>query len=304
MTSGIGFTHAAICSRSLLYAVAVVDELDAANVRHAVLWKRTEAWQSWTVKNRIIAICKLDPVTGQVLFVGNDGNMLRYEGDSFQPEAIGVPEKGPSALRTLTAAQVIGKYVYAAGMQRQVFRRPLAGGNWSRCDQTCLEDGKPFRMAGFLAIQGFHEEDLYATGYHGEIWHFDGKRWTSLDSPTNVRITSICCVEPGVVYLSGDHGLLLKGNNTDGWEVIGDGSYPHTFWSMEYFAGVLYLSSNHGKLFQLEDQAIVPVDFKLKHEVSTFTLTQGDGLLLSIGNHDLLLLDGETWSPIPLPKPP
>lgn len=302
MTQGLGFTHAAICQRDLIYVVAVVDELDAVNMRHAVLWKwDSTRWQSWTVQNRIIAACSVIPSEGHVLFVGNDGNMVYFDGKAFRQESIRVPLDGPNALRTLTSARVIGKSIFVVGMQRQVFRRPLQGGPWIRADQGTLENSKPFKVAGFLSLDGLCENDIYAAGYFGEIWHYDGNRWRSLDSPTNVKITAVCCVTPEVVYLSGEHGLLLRGNK-NGWVTLGDGITPQTYWSLEYFGESLYISNNQGQIFQILDDEIVPVDLQLEREVSTFVLTQGDNTLLSIGNQDLLLFDGKSWSPLTLPS--
>ncbi len=39
--------------------------------------------------------------------------------------------------------------------------------------------------SGFKDIDGFSENDLYACG--GEIMHFDGQRWTKLDTPTSAK---------------------------------------------------------------------------------------------------------------------
>ena len=57
--------------------------------------------------------------------------------------------------------------------------------------------------AGFEAIAGFGEENIYAVGWRGEIWQRKDDGWIQRDSPANVILTGVCCTDDGYVYICG-----------------------------------------------------------------------------------------------------
>jgi hypothetical protein len=61
--------------------------------------------------------------------------------------------------------------------------------------------------------------ELYAVGWQGEIWHYDGEKWHQLPSPTKLVLVDVCCAGDGTVYACGREGLLLKGRDQT-WEIV------------------------------------------------------------------------------------
>ncbi len=58
-------------------------------------------------------------------------------------------------------------------MKRQVYRR----GGERRWTDMSAPFPKPRETAGFEAIDGYSSNEIYAVGWSGEIWQFNGKKW-------------------------------------------------------------------------------------------------------------------------------
>lgn len=59
---------------------------------------------------------------------------------------------------------------------------------------------------------------FYAVGDNGSIFHSpDGENWTQEESNTDSDLFSVSCPIPGLVYVVGAHGTILR-RTTSGWE--------------------------------------------------------------------------------------
>jgi hypothetical protein len=156
----------------------------------------------------------------------------------------------------------IGGAAFIAGTLRTVFRRE-GPNRW-----TCLsgndlavrdEEEKQGRDFGFNDIGGFSLEDIYACGDDGDLCYYNGKQWETLDSPTNEKLTALCCAPNGKVYIGGGDGLLIEGRG-DEWQIIGrrdtrgfttDGSQEQagmgaTIKDMAWYKDRLYMATDQG----------------------------------------------------------
>ncbi len=188
----------------------------------------------------------------------------------------------------------IGTRVYAVGGDRQAYRRVRAG-EWIAFDDTARPNPSDSTVYGFESVDGFAEDDIYAVGWKGEIWRFDGSAWELQPSPTNVLLTAVCCAPNGCVYAGGREGLLLSGRGNR-WDVVDTGSLRADFWSIVWFDEVLYLSGMQG-LFRLWKGQVEFVDPGLGPS-SFNTLAVEAGTLWSIGATDVLVFDGRHWQRI------
>lgn len=180
-------------------------------------------------------------------------------------------------------------YAYACGMKRQVYRR-AAEAQWVAMHAP---EGKQGTTAGFEAIAGFDEKEIYAVGWEGEIWQFTKKKWLERSSPVNIILTGVVCAPGGVVYICGQNGTLLAGRG-DTWEVLPQDNIEDDFWDLCWFKNRLYVSSM-SYLYELEKRELVPVDFGKDAPDSCYRLTAADGVLWSVGQEDLFSYDGQTW---------
>jgi hypothetical protein len=184
---------------------------------------------------------------------------------------------------------------YAAGMDRQVYRRD-GKDQWSCIDQTMRPPKESDEVVGFEGIDGFAANDIYAAGWHGEIWHFDGKRWRSCDSPTNFPLTNLICGGDGQVYACGRLGLLLRGRDSD-WEVIEHDSTEEDLWGLAWYKDRLWVASM-SQLYTLKKDKLIPVKFKERQPQTCYHLSTADVVLWSIGPKSVFAYNGKDWTQI------
>lgn len=305
MPATISFGKGFVYRRNWLYVTGSWDELDEQDVAHTLVFRWLDGeWGHWTIDQRIVSLCVYDAPKGRtVLSMSFDGAIEVRDDTGQRWEVVDEGDNGPSNLRHLTAMRMIGESVYVAGMRRQVYCRPLSGGAWKRVDKgTFVPLDRP-EVTGFKAIDGLHEKDIYASGFFGEIWHWDGMAWAQLDSPTNVLLPSLKCVAPEIVYVAGVKGVVLRGDK-NGWQAIANEATQDTFWGIEYYDGTLYLATGQGSLYKLDKEEIVPLELNLDKPFTTGWLHAHDGVLFSVGSRDLLLFDGNTWREIVMPPGP
>ena len=220
----------------------------------------------------------------KLVFVGEDGDVCTYVGGQSTIEEISPP---PKLIRN---AKTVDGYVIVCGMLRQVYQR-VNEGEWADISAPRPEAGEE---VGFEAVDGYSTNELYAVGWNGEIWEYDGSKWFKRESPTNVILTSVCCAPDGTVYIGGQNGTLLKGRH-ESWEIIDwKDEINIDIWDLCWFNGRLYVAAINN-LFTLDDNQLMDVDFGDLETPSCFCLTQAEGVMWSIGNEDVLSFDGTTW---------
>ena len=126
--------------------------------------------------------------------MGTNGVVYRWAKGQIKPEIIDNSDEGPQNLGDLQEIRTIGSRAYVVGMSRTAYRCD-GEDRWVRIEKGLRCPKGDDSDAGLTSIHGFRENDVYAVGWEGEIWHFDGKRWAELDSPT----TSCCSVSYAAV---------------------------------------------------------------------------------------------------------
>lgn len=187
-----------------------------------------------------------------------------------------------------SVVEIEGK-AYAVGYQGMVYRldKPKL---WVRID-----DGLPGSF-DIDAIQGFDESEIYACGLNGELWLYNGKRWSQCELPTDANLTSVECAGDGKVYVAGDKGVLICGR-TDAWKVIDHGETDEGIWDLQWFKKKLYVSANDC-LYRLERDQLIPIDFGKDKQKSFYQLSAAKGVMWSIGEEDIMSFDGKQWTRI------
>lgn len=236
------------------------------------------------------ALCVVQTPKQQAIALGECGTVRVMGNNDDYDERISVPGVSLSTLRGINC---IGGYAYVCGMDRQVFKR-LAPGEWVALHGDMPEQPADDLVFGFEAIHGVSESDLYAVGWHGEIWQGDGERWQRCISPVHSILSDVHCAGDGWAYACGQHGVLLKGR-AGLWTAIPHGLQDTDFWSLNWFQGQLYVASLQG-IHVLEGDALALVDTGDVTPSSCYRLSSADGLLWSVGADDILAFDGVTWS--------
>ena len=280
------FIRGAARLRDLVYLISRSKQLVSEDIAHTSLianyrgrWAKATntAWNSTA-----IAVARLPEE--KAILVGEEGDVVTYVGGTTREETI-----SPEPVQVRNAREIAG-YVYACGMKRQAYWR--AGENqW--LDISAPSSAGP-GARGFEAIDGFAQDEVYAVGWSGEIWQFDGDKWHERTSPTNVILTAVCCAGDGHVYAAGQGGVLLAGRN-DGWAVVELGEdVTADFWDLCWYQDRLYVATMTA-LYILDQDVLVPVDFGGIMPGTFYSLSTAEGALWSVGLHDVITFDGSQW---------
>lgn len=233
-----------------------------------------------------IAICVAKKPVEKMIAIGEDGEVFTYVGGTSTDEVI---QPQPVCLRGMG---VVDGYPLACGMQRQVYKR-IDENSWLAMHAPSPEQGA---NAGFEAISGFSESEIYAVGWDGEIWQWDNSKWMNRTSPTNFILTGVCCAGNGKVYICGQNGTLLGGRD-DLWELIELEDILDDFWDVCWFKDRLYITTMT-MIFEYSDAGLIPVNFGEDRPGTCYALTQAEGVLWSVGSNDVFSFDGSTWTRI------
>jgi hypothetical protein len=233
------------------------------------------------------AMCVVKKPVEKLVAVSGKGNVFTFVGGKETQETI-TPEP-----YDIAGLATIGGYAFACGSDRQVFKR-VDEGQW--ISMHAPDSSKLDGTYGFESIAGFDEEDIYAVGWKGEIWHFNGEKWRQIDSPTIQILTSVVCAEDGVVYIGGRNGTLIKGRG-DIWEIVNRTGYNGDIWSMQFFDKKLFIATLD-RICTLKEQDLEPVKMGNDYPGTCYHLTTSDGVMWSIGTDDIFSFDGKTWTRI------
>ena len=287
MSSTNEFVRGVAYLGNLVYVITQIKKLLDNDIHHVnLIGVYNGNWGSafnTTWDSTAIAAAKLP--TPRIVLIGEDGDVATYAAATRQEESI-TPQ--PVMIRH---AREIGGEVYACGSKRQVFRRT---GEKQWRDISAPRAAQTEAM-GFEGIDGYADNEIYASGWAGEIWRFDGATWTACASPTNVILTALCCAGDGNVYTCGQNGVLVKGRN-DAWAPIAwEEEVTLDLWDVCWFNDKLYVATMFA-LFTLDGNRLVPVDFGEMGPVTSYNLTKAEGVLWSIGKADVASFDGTTWT--------
>lgn len=281
------FIRGAARLRDLIYVISRYTELVQEEVAHtSLIGIDDEGWGNAadTVWNSTAIAVARKPVEKAVV-IGEEGDVVTYVGGNSWTEKI---EPEPVLIRN---AREIDGYVYACGMKRQVYRR-AAENQWLDISAPVAGDTEAI---GFEAIDGYGGDELYAVGWEGEIWQYDGRAWHQRNSPTNVILTALCCAADGVVYAAGQGGVMLTGRD-DAWSIVQLAEeFTSDIWDLCWYGDKLYVATMTA-LYILDQGALVPVDFGGATPGSFYDLSAREDVLWSVGLHDIASFDGTKWT--------
>ncbi len=280
------YTNGAARFDDLIYLSIKDRSLEADDVEHSRLigFQGGELGHMADTNWTSIAMCVVKRPSEKLIAISEDGEVFTYVKGTSQTEQI---TPNPSVLRGLG---VVDGQAYACGMNRESFKREDEG-VWMPM-HAAVSDNAP--KGGFEAITGFSAGEIYAVGWNGEIWKWDGSLWNNQPTPTNVILTGACAADDELVYICGQRGIIIRGRN-DQWELVAVDELSEDLWDICCFDGDIYISSMTD-VYKLVDGRIEPLDFGDDRPETTYRLTHAQGVLWSIGSDNVFSFDGSTWT--------
>jgi hypothetical protein len=299
-TLTLSFKSGFVQNRRKGRVIAQIDELSETGSTTSLLLEWSYKSRQWTFfEINWIAIrmwVELEPVP-QLVVVGPKGWILVAGIQGETEEHVDPSEDGPKHRGPLRDLRKIGQHLYVTGMGRQVYRRE-GPGYWVRRDQGVVQQRHQLEVTGFNAIDGLNENDIYAAGFYGEIWHFRNGIWYQIDSPTNLVLHRIRVVQPELAYACGQEGVLLRGQG-DRWEPIDHGATREDLWGMEWFKGSLYVACDEGIFVLTNTDELEKVNMHLGGDWTCRHLHANDGVMWSFGpKHIAWTENAKTWNDV------
>jgi hypothetical protein len=274
-----------------------MDDVAAQGIEHSAILKLTRGvFESVCLKMFRCKHVAWLPGLQEAVFVGDNGECAVVASDgSDRDEYVTRSQRSPRNTGHIRAAAKLGNDVIVVGMQRQAYRR-LGSGQWVDMNRG-IPSAAGAETSGFECVLALSETEIYAAGWRGELWLFEGEDWRRLDSPTNRIITSLGLNPNGEVFACGRNGLLIAGRK-DTWRLISDSACPDDLWALAAGSGVQFAAALR-RLYTLNDDGtatVVPLD-ELGAESFGYLASTSD-VVWSLGEKDFLSFDGARWSRI------
>jgi hypothetical protein len=229
------------------------------------------------------------------VFIADPGEVYVL-GDGDDDDEKSITSRKPSFFTSLRC--IAGGFAYAVGVGREIYRR-TAPNKWQRLTTDDLT--KPLNgnleNAGFDDIDGFAEDDIYACGPRGNLWHFDGKRWTREEIPTDAALEKIVCASDGLVYLTTDRHDLWVGRKGK-WKSIRINLGSDEFFQEIVSYQELVIVSTDEALYDVSTGEARPLPIGQPPMSNFAHLASGDGILVVAGVDEAFLHDGLRWKKI------
>ncbi len=151
----------------------------------------------------------------QVYAAGASGTVLRYDGSSWQPFSTRLP----GTYNVLGIWGTSAHDLYAIGTHTvyvEMHPKPQEtvpswesrlfhydGSSW-QFTSSAIE-----RLAPITAVKAISPTDVYAVGARGTLAHFDGSKWTTLDTPARTNLFDVWATRAGGIFAVGSMGTIL-----------------------------------------------------------------------------------------------
>ena len=220
-----------------------------------------------------------------------DGHTSVMGGGGQFPDELIAQGKAPATWKIKT----INGYAYSVGGTRQVYKR-VDIGTWVKIDNG-LPDEEYSHRIGFDDLDGFSEENMYAVGGLGDVWHFNGENWRQMKFPSDLELATVTCAGDGWIYITGEGGRIWRGREST-WELIHTGHSSVLWNDVCWFNNQLWLSSDY-QFKILDGNELINPSYDgtpSGEKVSMWGhMDARDGLLVIASTDVAMSFDGSQW---------
>jgi hypothetical protein len=146
---------------------------------------------------------------------------------------------------------------------------------------------------GFEDIDGLSHDNLYAVGGRGEVFHFDGSRWTRCDFPSNNPLHTVTVAPDGTVFITSLDGSIWAGTH-DTWKLVDKAEHGIEYNDSVWFKGQLWLCSDY-QLHVWDGTRRRRAEWKGQPVVHSGHMDALDDVLVVAGPGTVHAFDGQDW---------
>lgn len=276
-----------------ILACTVGDDYDDPKNRVGV--KKGDLWLDFSLAGE--AILSIDASADGLAYVlGENGTIVRFNWKHpATKDELGasrtlfpnlpVYDKGP-----LRRIRIIGSDVICAGSVGQVY--------WLNNEK--IEALPPLRVEGdYVTIEdiaGTSRNDFVAVTSDGYAAHFNGKRWATLDIPTNTDLTSICPLAGQNYAISGGDGVVLIGSG-DQWQVLNHDDEERHYWGIASHAGSIYAAHLAG-IDKVSGEDLIALKIPNSKKLQFTVLRSSDWGVWSFAERTVGLIRNDQWQTV------
>ncbi|SJM93099.1 hypothetical protein [Crenothrix polyspora] len=266
------------------------DRLSNPNVSFFAVWHIDKWIAGVSCKSRVSSLGVIGIPPNKFVLLNENGELLFVGGGQQSTEVISRDVNLP-----LLKLSSINGSLYASGMGRQVYRR-LSANNWVSIHNGIL-NANATEFVGFQVLLGEIGNSIYAAGWRGEIWQYNGSDWSNKNSPTNIILSDGVITSSDDIVFCGRAGIIIRGIG-DRWDLIADGFISDDLWSVVEYKNSLYFSSQRG-IYRLVNNELEQIDIYIDGFHGThYRLQVLEGNLFSFGEKDILIFNGNSWTRI------
>ena len=200
-------------------------------------------------------------------------------------------------LRGSRKSRTIGDKIYVAQARRRVKYR-TGESHW----QLLGDDiGLPSDItaqtriaSGFMDVDGFDENHIYAVGGEGDVWRCIDNQWIQCGFPTNLDLDVVCCAGDGKVYIAGTQGLAYVGKE-DNWQQVKGALSSLPFKDMVWHEDKIWCSNDYG-LWWITDGKVELAKVPIEVRGCSGSLSSQFGKLLVAGYGGAALHENGEWT--------
>lgn len=211
-------------------------------------------------------------------------------------------DAGPGNTVGIKRIKRIQGWAYAVSMFRKVFKR-VEVGRWEPLNEGL--ERLPYETPGpdqdFNDIDGRAADDLYAVGGRGDVFHFDGRRWTRCDFPSNDPLHTVAVAPDGMAYITTVDGSIWAGTH-DTWRLADKTEHGIEYNDSVWFKGKLWLCSDY-QLHVWDGTRRRRAEWKGQPVVHSGHMDALDGVLVVAGPGTVHAFDGTDWHELVWPYP-
>ena len=221
--------------------------------------------------------------------LGRNGFFREYVAGA-KPIDLPIHKKDVSYLEDI---KLIGNNLYACGGQNQLYK--LDGQIWRDFDHAIYSPFKGKLEKCLLSIDGYSDQDIYAVGERGAVWHWNGHKWSNVDAPTNLSLNCVKCMANGDVFICGDGGALFRLNQKKQWLDLSNPEITtRSLWDIAEYEGFCYVTAEN-KLLRTDGDSIEEINIPTEQEAYFYSIDALEENLWIVGGEEVYQYNGKSW---------